>query len=173
MIYAISDLHLNNNNLTKLRGSLPRDFRVEIKNNWNRRLIDCDTTIIAGDLGDDPYFIIDYLRKLKGHKILVVGNHDTKWLEMYDRAKVFSLITDVFTQKHKDLGTITYNHKYNKNTCSDIQIFGHTHTYCEYNKYLKYYTDLKSYNCCADLNYFAPSLLCELISNKDHHILVY
>lgn len=50
-------------------------------NNWNSRVTNGDTVFILGDMmfrnKKEPS---EYLERLKGHKILVLGNHDASWI---------------------------------------------------------------------------------------------
>lgn len=99
MIRYISDLHLNHehnlkfisseNDLWAKSGyktgkyfSSMEEYNNTIINNWNSVLSPEDVTYILGDIGTKSVSnIVDILKKLNGHKILIVGNHDEKYLK--------------------------------------------------------------------------------------------
>ena len=79
MVYFIADMHLGHDNIIRLCGrpfKYVEDMDATIINNWNSRVKDEDTVYILGDIAfksvSDPVQII---KKLKGHKILIKGNH--------------------------------------------------------------------------------------------------
>lgn len=80
MVYFIADMHIGHDNIIRLCGRPFRtveDMDATIINNWNSRVKDEDTVYILGDIAfksvSDP---VQILKKLKGHKILIKGNHD-------------------------------------------------------------------------------------------------
>ena len=92
MIYFTSDLHLGhaNYNVFGLRGfSSVEDMDEGLIARWNARVGKGDTVYILGDLifenGGEP---TAYISRLKGHKRLIVGNHDVKWLKKLGMAEV-------------------------------------------------------------------------------------
>lgn len=82
MIYLISDLHFNSDNIIKYCNrpfENAMDAREKMIANWNRVVKDEDTVYVLGDfiLGA-PETVPEILGRLKGHIVLVRGNHDTK-----------------------------------------------------------------------------------------------
>ena len=80
MIYYISDIHFNDQ---KIFDKCKRPFKSldEMKETiikkWNNKVKDTDIVYVLGDIGkDDDPATIDIFKKLKGHKHLIVGNHD-------------------------------------------------------------------------------------------------
>ncbi len=100
MIFFTSDLHFGhaNYNVFGLRGfSSVEEMNEELIKRWNSRVKADDTVYILGDLvfennGNPTQFI----SRLNGHKRLVVGNHDVKWLKKLGMANAF------------DDGTVTF-----------------------------------------------------------------
>jgi len=86
-IYAISDLHLSGENVTKpmdIFGSYTTGYIDEVKANWDATVEDSDIVLISGDISwatylEDAQSDIDFIGKLKGTKILIRGNHDYWW----------------------------------------------------------------------------------------------
>ena len=87
MIYFISDTHFGHANIVKMCERPYPD--VEAMNEalitaWNERVHGDDTVYIIGDMFfrcSDPEFI---LKRLKGKKWLIVGNHDGSWMDKVD-----------------------------------------------------------------------------------------
>lgn len=83
-IYIIGDLHLG------FAENKPMDIfgwgnHIEIiKNDWEKKVKDDDTVILAGDFSwatylEDTRMDFEYINKLPGKKILLEGNHDYWW----------------------------------------------------------------------------------------------
>jgi predicted phosphohydrolase len=86
-IYAISDLHLSGEKVTKpmdIFGSYTAGYIDETKKNWDSTVGDDDVVLISGDISwamylKDAMQDLDFIGKLKGIKILIRGNHDYWW----------------------------------------------------------------------------------------------
>lgn len=68
-IWIISDLHFGDKELRKGIAKRPSD--EQLLKNINSCVGKKDTLIVLGDVGD-----LSYVRKLKGYKVLIKGNHD-------------------------------------------------------------------------------------------------
>ena len=99
-VYFTSDLHLGHDNIRK---HCNRPFKTieemdeTIIRNYNSLVSDRDTVYILGDVsfrGGNPD---NYLRRLKGHKHLIIGNHDSreainsKYFESADRLRTIKI----------------------------------------------------------------------------------
>lgn len=85
-VYAISDLHLSQNNSKPMNifGPVWDNYLDKIISNWNKKVKDEDIVILAGDYSwamklNDVIPDFDFLKELKGTKILIRGNHDYWW----------------------------------------------------------------------------------------------
>jgi len=86
-IYAISDLHLSGEQVTKpmnIFESYNTEYVKEIEKNWDAVIEGDDVILIAGDTSwamylKDAQSDLDFIGRLKGTKILVRGNHDYWW----------------------------------------------------------------------------------------------
>lgn len=81
MIYFTSDLHLNHEKIIKLCNRPFADVEVmneTIISNWNKTVKNDDTIYILGDfqMSKKGDVANEFLKKLNGKKILIVGNHD-------------------------------------------------------------------------------------------------
>lgn len=106
-IYAISDLHLSLNN------DKPMDifegwsnYVERLKNNWNEKISDCDTVVIAGDISwgmnlSESYEDFKFIDSLPGNKIFIKGNHDYWWttkskIENFLKSNNFNSISIIY-----------------------------------------------------------------------------
>lgn len=95
MVYFTADTHFDHANIIRF---CDRPFAtVEEMNetliaNWNRKVRANDTVFIMGDMffrTTDPEPI---LRRLKGKKHLIVGNHDSQWMKKVDLGRYFESV---------------------------------------------------------------------------------
>lgn len=85
-VFAISDLHLSINNSKPMNifGPVWDNYLEEIVEDWNKKVTDDDIVLLAGDLSwamklEDAKVDLEFLKNLKGKKILLRGNHDYWW----------------------------------------------------------------------------------------------
>ena len=112
MYYFISDPHFGHENILKM---CRRPFEnVEEMNEamidaWNQRVTGNDTVFILGDLFyrcPDPEPI---LQRLKGKKRLIIGNHDSSWMDKVDLSRYFVSV-DPFLEITDGMRAITLCH---------------------------------------------------------------
>ena len=97
MNYYISDLHLFHKNVTNEGSNFDgrpydtlEEMHQDIKECWNRKITNGDTVYILGDvaLRGKKEKLIEYIFTLRGHKILIRGNHDDtsdlRYQNLYD-----------------------------------------------------------------------------------------
>jgi len=98
MIYAMSDFHLPSS-LNKDMNMFGWENHVEkIRENWC--LTDDDYIIMPGDLSwalkiDELICDIEFLQSLKGHKVLLKGNHDLWWNSKSKLKKLFDIYSSI------------------------------------------------------------------------------
>ena len=85
-VFAISDLHLSINNPKPMDifGPVWDNYLEEIEKDWEQKVGDEDIVLIPGDLSwamrlREAEPDLQYLCGLKGHKIIIKGNHDYWW----------------------------------------------------------------------------------------------
>ena len=83
-VYFYSDPHFNDDEMKYLRKNYIGDD--EQVRRINSKIGKYDTLVILGDVGD-----IEWVRKIRGYKVLVMGNHD-KGATNYKRVKVQILV---------------------------------------------------------------------------------
>ena len=85
-IYVMGDLHLpfGVNKPMDVFGDGWQGYTEKIKEDWNKKVKNEDTVILAGDFSwatylEDTYKDFEYLCALSGKKIMLKGNHDYWW----------------------------------------------------------------------------------------------
>lgn len=172
----IADLHLGHRNCIQFDHRPFSDIdemdRALIKL-WNDRVNDDDHVYILGDViyrsGRDAAW---YLRQLKGHKHLIVGNHDQKLLQNENAMKYFESvdnlleITDAFNYESVQVVLCHYpmlewNHSFH----GSYHIFGHIHANVDSTAWCMSKLD-HALNAGCMINNYAPASLRELIQNN-------
>lgn len=166
-IYFTSDLHLGHDNIIRFFNrpfSSVDEMNDKIIQNYNSIIHKNDLVYILGDL---TYKISveesnNLIQQLKGHKVLIRGNHDLK----YDS----SLFDDILDYKEFNYNKVKYvlmhyplmewNGSYKKKS---IHLHGHIHSSSEYNhKNLE--NGIMRYDVGVDANNYYPVSL-EYIEN--------
>ena len=175
MIYYTSDLHFFHFNILRICNrpfSSLEEMHEALINNWNKKVRPEDTVYILGDLSYKCQDITDLykiLKRLNGHKILVQGNHDHKWLKIFKNTypkeikEIFEEITfyKEILDGSKQVALFhypieDYNHQYH----GGYHLFGHIHNSGGVKKLEK------RFNVGVDVNDFTPMTLDELIERN-------
>lgn len=139
------------------------DFIID---NWNRFTNPDEIVFIVGDIGHYCQKTIEVLQRLNGHKLLILGNHDTSWGNT-----VFSCGCFVGVYKAFDLESIHIQHIPEPITTSYTwYVHGHHHRYDMpgmYKALQLYAADTYRLNCSTDINNHRPCTLQELLLNKE------
>ncbi len=177
MIYFTADLHLGHHNVSALAGrpfTSTEEMDEVLIDNWNKKVKGCDTVFILGDLivGDtDPE---RYLGRLKGKKILLLGNHDHGWIESVDKNKYFnkielmieqSLFGKMFTLCHYPLTEWRNSRK--EFDCKKLGFLIHGHIHGRFKElYVPLFTSPNALNAGVDINGYQPVTFEELYKNN-------
>ena len=85
-IFYIADTHFGHESIMRL-GRRPFETIEEMDKtlieNWNKRIKGNDKVYILGDMFYKTTGVCEVLKQLKGKKHLILGNHDSSWLEEY------------------------------------------------------------------------------------------
>lgn len=170
MNYYIADTHFGHENILRMSN---RPFKTiaemdkTIIDNWNNRVNDGDDVYILGDFSykcKDPLL---YLKQLKGHKHLIVGNHDNKLIKNPESKKLFVEIVDM--KMVNDNGTqIVCCHyplvEWNGYYRNVLHFYGHIHNNFE-NETNQYISQIKNaYNVGVDIIGFSPKTVLEILT---------
>lgn len=177
MEYFISDLHFGSNNILKSRSmfNCTKEMDQYLIERWNNKVMHDDTVYIIGDLGGSYSCDLEsIIKELRGNKILILGNHDTQWLNMahisYDKYFV-----EIREYTEIDIGSyhLVLCHYpllewpgSRKSQTETYMLHGHIHdrignTYAIIKEHLP-----KLLNCCPEINNYQPSSVAELIINN-------
>ena len=171
MIYYTADTHFGHANVVEMCERPYPD--VEAMNEamiaaWNERVHGNDTVYIVGDMFfrcADPESI---LRRLKGKKRLIVGNHDGSWMGKVDLSHYF-LSVDNFLEISDGAHGLTLCHypmltwKHAKRT---YMIHGHIHADTSADFWSLIQCRDHVLNAGVDLNGYRPVTFDELVENN-------
>lgn len=135
MLYYISDTHFGHKNIVRMCErpySSVEEMNEALFANWNNRVKGKDKVYIMGDMfyRADVRLVEDILTRLKGRKILILGNHDGSWMSKLDRPeRYFESIQPFFEGSIGNRGMtlchyllLTYKHQKKQ-----FMIHGHIH----------------------------------------------
>lgn len=170
MIYFTADTHFGHRAIIELCRrpfSSVEEMNEALIANWNRRVRDNDTVFILGDFAyrADSSEVEMILKRLKGKKRLIVGNHDRSWLKKLSDPSVYFDSIDEYLSKYGmtlcHYPLVTYPHE-----TKQRMIHGHIHQ----NTDMDYWQVLKNrplvLNVGVDINGFEPVTLEEAQENN-------
>lgn len=172
MIYYISDTHLGHKNIIRL---CSRPFKSvgemdeTIVSNWNAKLSDNDHVYVVGDFsfkGSDPPQ--QYLKRLRGHKHLIIGNHDRKLINNKEAMAYFESVDDLLTINDSGKQVVLCHYPLAEWDCyyrNAYHVFGHIHN----NKNAAYeFTKQteRAFNAGVEINNYEPVDFDELVQNN-------
>lgn len=144
MIWLTSDLHLFHNQgfIYEPRGfSSIEDMNAAIEKNWNDKISEDDEVYILGDLMVGGKAIgneagMDIVRRLKGKKHVIIGNHDTDArIKLYQHEESIIDVQYALMMRYKGRSiylshypTLTSNLEHEKPKQWIISFYGHTHS---------------------------------------------
>jgi len=173
MIFYTSDLHIGHTNalIFDNRLFLNIDEMAEaIIDKWNNKVTDNDTVYILGDVfyryKEAPQI---FLGKLKGHKNLIVGNHDFKIILKNNAAlKCFESVDNL--KRIEDNGRIVILCHYpiidwDQKHRGAYHIYGHVHNHLTQDTHYMMKQE-NAYNAGCMINNYEPCTLEELIDNN-------
>ena len=129
--FFIGDLHIGDETIIQLENrpfANAEEQTIAFIKNWNSVVEDNDIVYVMGDyIVENPsQFHINELRKLKGRKFLVKGNHDTLpdevYIEKYGFEKVYD--TDIIID---GFWILSHEPKYVNKNFPYANIFAHVH----------------------------------------------
>ena len=92
MIYFTADTHFGHYNVIRFCDrpfASAEEMDEAMIQNWNDRVTGNDTVYILGDMFFRSTNAEGILKRLKGKKRLIVGNHDGSWMTKFDYARYF------------------------------------------------------------------------------------
>lgn len=136
---------------------------------WNSRVSPDDEVYIVGDLcfrNNRPAEW--YLKQLKGHKHLVIGNHDQKLLENKKAMSYFETVDKIMYIKDEDKNICLCHYpiaEWNHFHRGSYHIYGHIHNRTDdAYMYMKKYENALNAGCM--INNYTPASFNELVRNN-------
>ena len=172
MYYFIADTHFGHNNIIKMCNR-PFDS-IEAMNEalisaWNERVTGNDTVFILGDLFFRCANPEPILQQLKGKKRLIIGNHDSSWMNKVDLSRYFVSV-DSFLEITDGVRAITLCHYPLltwKHKLRSYMIHGHIHNDTASDYFPLMAIRERVLNAGVDINGFRPVTFEELLENNN------
>jgi calcineurin-like phosphoesterase family protein len=140
-----------------------------IINNWNWSVKSEDDVYILGDFlcrsQKPPQY---YLKKLKGKKHLILGNHDnwTRSLELSHYFQSVSQIKEISDMSHHIVLCHYPIAEWPRYHRGSLHVFGHIHNHKDSEVYQYYLKHLNMLNAGVDINHYTPVSLTQLMVNN-------
>jgi len=149
-IWFYSDPHFNDPEMEHIRKNYISD--AEQVKRINSRVGRNDTLIILGDVGD-----IEWVRKLRGYKVLIMGNHDAGATK-YKKVENNGLFDEVYEGALMISSKIILSHEPIPNLPEWLfNIHGHDHS--------NWFTGSRHLNVCAEHIYYTPISIASIIKD--------
>ncbi len=193
-IFYIADTHFGHESIIKLT-KRPFENADEMDKalieNWNKRVKGNDKVYILGDMFYKTTGVCDVLKQLKGKKYLILGNHDSSWIEEYtvdsdenkntlphisyritetgeDASLYFESVNDILQMGDTDVGCILCHYpllswKHDKRL---LMIHGHLHCNTKDLFFPILVDDQRILNAGVEINGYKPVTLEEMKENN-------
>ncbi len=169
--YFTSDLHFYHKNVLKFENrpfNTIEEMNEGLIEKWNNKVNEEDKVYILGDFSFARVTkTVEILKRLKGRKYLILGNHDSD--KIYKSKTIrdeFELITNYYELKDENIVLFHYPIAvWNNMHHNSIHLFGHIHSNTSTLHQLKHIED-NSYNVGVDVNNYEPCTLEEIIENN-------
>lgn len=168
--WIISDLHFGHKNILKFSGPLRGGTTSEEHDEWliaqiNSTVKKGDLLYICGDVAFDEESLAK-LKKVKGQKILVRGNHDiltpNKYLEYFSQIHGLISFKGTFWISHAPIHPQELRDRYN--------IHGHVHQNSILDEQGQ--VDPRYINVCVEMSYGIPQSLDDLLEKHKEEVFL-
>jgi calcineurin-like phosphoesterase family protein len=135
VLFFTSDLHFDHTNIIKFCErpfSSAEEMNEVLISNWNDVVQSSDDVYILGDFSfaRKPELACNHLRRLKGRKFLIRGNHDEHLLKFKEFRKMFCSVSDILEIKVSKIHIVMCHYAmrvWNKSHNGSIHLYGHSH----------------------------------------------
>lgn len=173
MIYFTGDLHLGHANIIQHCNrpfSSTQQMNETIISNWNNRVNADDDVYVLGDVayrsGTD---VGSMLKKLKGHKHLILGNHDRTWIKYCDPHQYFESVDQLGWIEVDGCRLFLCHYPmmaWDGAYHGSYLVHGHIHNTTSQSYWPLIAASDHMLNAGVDINYFHPVSFQELIRNN-------
>ena len=172
MIFFTSDLHLGHENCIRLCNrpfSSIEEMDETLIENWNRKVTGKDTVYILGDLiyrNQKPPE--EYLRRLRGKKHLILGNHDRGWIRSCQTEQFFESVNNLlYVADGKRQYTLCHYPMMSwPHIMRCYMVFGHIHGNTDADYWPLIQANERMLNAGVDVNHFEPVTFEEMEANN-------
>lgn len=171
MFYFTADTHFGHENVIRFC-SRPYATAAEMDEalieNWNSRVKGNDTVFILGDMFFRSDNAEEILRRLKGKKRLLVGNHDGSWMTKVDVSRYFASV-DLMLELSDGRHALTLCHYPLltwKHAKKSYMIHGHIHNDTSADFWPLLAARDNVLNAGVDINGYQPVTFDELLENN-------
>jgi calcineurin-like phosphoesterase family protein len=159
MVYVTSDLHFHHAGIIGLANRSfenVNEMNTTLLNNWNSVINSRDEVYIIGDFAfhGTGAQVSETLKRLKGKKYLVLGNHDSSYLKDQDfDTSLYEWIKEYYVLSYEGNRFVMFHYPilewqfYYKNS---VHLFGHIHT----REFM--HPDKRAFNVGVDVNNYFP-----------------
>ena len=171
MIFFTADTHFGHANIIRM---CERPFADILEMNesmisvWNKRVSGNDTVYIVGDMFFRCSDAESILKRLRGKKRLIVGNHDGSWMNKVDQCKYFisvDRLLEISDGEHA-LTLCHYPLLTWKHAKKSFMIHGHIHNDTGADFWPLIAVRDTVLNAGVDINGFCPVTFDELLENN-------
>ncbi len=135
MLWFTGDFHLGHANILNIHNLPFKDifeYNETILNNFNSKVSKRDTTYILGDFSLNKRWLTEYLNRMNGNKIFIMGNHDLRYRStISEYALSVHDILDIVIKEGNEKYFISLCHypmiSWNKSCHGSWQLHAHCH----------------------------------------------
>lgn len=136
--------------------------------NWNAKVRGCDTVFVVGDMFYRCENVVEILRRLKGKKHLILGNHDHSWTDRVDLADHFVGVDRILEFSDGERGYTLCHYPmlqwpHQKRT---YMVHGHIHNDVTFDFWPLLRARERVLNAGVDVNGYGPVSFDELVANN-------
>ena len=173
-VFYTSDLHLGHENIQWLGYGRPfksiQDHDDELICRWNEKVGPDDHVYVLGDFSyRSAVAVHQYLEQMEGHKHLIVGNHDSKWMRNERALAHFESVDDSLNATIDGRHLFLSHAPVKPKPSHAVHVYGHIHA-DKPEEVWPYLADLGerglALNASVDINNYEPVTFEELVENN-------
>lgn len=171
MVFFITDPHFGHSNIIKMCNRPfcdVEEMNERMIKTWNEKVHGNDTVYIVGDMFFRCADEEQVLKRLKGNKRLIKGNHDRSWIKSPDILKYF-LSVDDYLETSDGRHSLVFCHypllSWNRPHKS-YMVFGHIHNNVNSDYFPLICAREHMLNAGAEINGYEPVTFDELVLNN-------
>lgn len=181
-VFFTSDTHFGHANVIRFCDrpfSSVEEMDEALIENWNNRVTNNDTVYILGDFifraKEAPEV---YLKRLRGKKHLIIGNHDKDWMKKCDLQKYFKSVHELWNTSDGKRA-LTLFHRPMLSWPHENRVYmvhGHIHNNTQTDDWKFIWTKDRMLNAGVDINNYMPVTFEEMLDNniqfKKEHLCI-